>query len=164
MTVLSIRIGKGKSHKRWFLRGRIFKRRECLIIIFLFVRKLFKPGHGSTFLPRNQWKVGGRREETWKIQSASRSKRYANERVPPEAGRTTSVTIATTTTSSVFLSFPVNTVRSGCFFLRCSSGNLFTRVSALSPNNISLLYFNSPFAFFPTPTRRVSLVFILGIF
>lgn len=115
-------------------------------------------------VPRNQWKVGGRREETWKIQSASRSKRYANERVPPEAGRTTSVTIATTTTSSVFLSLPVNTVRSGCFFLRCSSGNLFTRVSALSPNNIFLLYFNSPFAFFPTPTRRVSLVFILGIF
>lgn len=47
----------------------------------------------------------------------------------PEGGGAWSVATATTT-SSVFLSLPVNTVRNGCFSLRCSSGNLFTRVFA----------------------------------
>lgn len=73
VTALSIRIGKGKSHKRWFLRGRIFKRRECLIIIFLFVRKLSKPGHGSTFhVTSGRLVAGERRLEKFKAQVGRR--------------------------------------------------------------------------------------------
>lgn len=78
--------------------------------------------------------------KSWKIQSASRSKRYANEHPGHERDHERGY--------DYFHCFSIpsgkHRVRSGCF--RSSSANLFPRLllSSFPPNNVSLLPFNFP--------------------